>query len=434
VASQYDLSGNQTGDAPPGSGNTFTYDAENHQVTFNGTGGQYGYDGDGHRVTRSTSAGTTVFVYDVGGQLIAEYGGQTSTSNAGTSYLTTDHLGSTRVVTSSTGAVISRHDYLPFGEEIQISQSVTIAGRTTSQGYGGTDDTRQKFTSKERDTESGLDYFEARYFSSMQGRFTSPDEFTSGPEDVEDFTDIATDNSTLYADIHEPQSFNKYQYCYNNPLRHIDPNGHGPGDLAKSVWNWGKQTVSDTVIGGAKGVYNAAVSVPNTINSVINLVISPVTDSRLPTAQYAQPSTQGERGAMIAVDIIGVYYTAKGMSAPSATKVSAETAAEAPKASFEPVHGNSLESPNESHVYRIDNPQGLQKIGESGGGVRVRDGASIRAESQARALTRSTGQPHTTRIIGRFPKKAGAVNYQTRLIRRYRRMYGSRPPKNETDR
>src|SRR5262249_32478411 len=151
VASQYDGSGNQKMD---GSGNAFTYDAENHQVTFNGTAGQYSYDGDGRRVTRTTGAGTSVFVYDVGGQLIAEYGGQCSSSNAGTSYLTTDHLGSTRVVTTSTGAVISRHDYLPFGEEIQISQSLTIGGRTTAQGYSGIDDTRQKFTSKERDNES----------------------------------------------------------------------------------------------------------------------------------------------------------------------------------------------------------------------------------------------------------------------------------------
>src|SRR5262249_32446450 len=141
-------------------------------------------DGDGRRVTRTTSAGTTVFVYDVGGQLIAEYGGQTSTSNAGISYLTTDHLSSTRVVTNSNGAVISRHDYLPFGEEIQISQNVTIGGRTATQGYSATDDTRQKFTSKERDNESNLDYFQARYFSSVQGRFTSPDELQGGPREL----------------------------------------------------------------------------------------------------------------------------------------------------------------------------------------------------------------------------------------------------------
>jgi len=267
----------------------------------------------------------------------------------------------------------------------------------------------------------------------MQGRFTSPDEFTGGPEDVEDFTAAASDNPTLYADIHEPQSFSKYQYCYNNPLRYIDPNGHGPGDVAKSVWNWGKQTVSDTVIGGAKGVYNVAVSVPNTINTVLNAVISPVTDARLPTAQYAQPSTIGQKGAMIGVDVVTLYVSAKGAS-QGAVRGGAEPVTEAPKASFEPVNGNSLKSPNETHVYRIDNPQGLWKIGESGKGVRVSDGASIRAESQARALTKSTGQLHTSRIIGRLPNKAQGVSYQTSLIRRYARRYGHRPPGNKTDR
>ncbi|MGH9849010.1 MAG: RHS repeat-associated core domain-containing protein, partial [Blastocatellia bacterium] len=46
--------------------------------------------------------------------------------------------------------------------------------RSASLGYGA-DSTRQKFTSKERDNETGLDYFLARYYSSTQGRFTSPD-------------------------------------------------------------------------------------------------------------------------------------------------------------------------------------------------------------------------------------------------------------------
>ena len=57
-------------------------------------------------------------------------------------------------------------------------------GRTTAQGYSASDNVRQKFTQKERDIETGLDYFLARYYSSMQGRFTSPDEFKGGPRDV----------------------------------------------------------------------------------------------------------------------------------------------------------------------------------------------------------------------------------------------------------
>jgi RHS repeat-associated protein len=81
-------------------------------------------------------------------------------------------------------------------------------------------------TLKERDNETGLDYFLARYYSSVQGRFTSPDEFTGGPDELFDFTGIAAENPTFYADVTHPQSLNKYQYCLNNPLNYVDPDGH----------------------------------------------------------------------------------------------------------------------------------------------------------------------------------------------------------------
>jgi RHS repeat-associated protein len=222
IASQYDNAGNQTVDAQT---RQFTYDAENRQLTFNTTAGQYFYDGDGHRVKKIDSTGTTVFVYNAGGQLIAEYHSDPvppAAGGGGTSYLTSDHLGSTRVVTDAEGNVKARHDYLPFGEEL----GATIGPRTTALKYDAPDSTKQKFTQKERDTESGLDYFLARYYSSEQGRFTSPDEFTGGPDEIFDFPDHAAENPVFYADLHEPQSLNKYQYCYNNPLSCIDPDGH----------------------------------------------------------------------------------------------------------------------------------------------------------------------------------------------------------------
>jgi RHS repeat-associated protein len=70
-----------------------------------------------------------------------------------------------------------------------------------------------KFTGKERDAESGLDYFEARYYSSTMGRFMSPDW-------------SAKEEPVPYAKLDDPQSLNLYAYAGNNPLARIDPDGH----------------------------------------------------------------------------------------------------------------------------------------------------------------------------------------------------------------
>jgi RHS repeat-associated protein len=154
-------------------------------------GGVVKYRKNGALVYTSTAAPNypllvdTTF-YSVGSTLNnAVISGNLGPSSANLHWLVTDQLGTPRMifdqsgsltVTNQSGQYVSgatRHDYLPFGEELGL-----VGGRTTAQGYSG-DSTRQRFTGQERDGETGLDYFGARYYASAQGRFTSPDPLLS---------------------------------------------------------------------------------------------------------------------------------------------------------------------------------------------------------------------------------------------------------------
>jgi RHS repeat-associated protein len=204
-------------------GNLYSYDAENHQTQyFESTNtttprAKYFYDGDGRRVKKivkvqsgqQTVDETTIFVYDGGSALVAEYtiNAPASTTPPQTIYLTADVLGSPRINTNQKGEVISRHDYLPFGDEII---GFGLGQRTSEQGYGMPDGVRKKFTGYEKDQETGLDFAQARYYGNGLGRFTSVD---PALESIE---------PTL------PQSWNRYIYVLNNPLALTDPTGLCP--------------------------------------------------------------------------------------------------------------------------------------------------------------------------------------------------------------
>jgi RHS repeat-associated protein len=208
-----DAAGNVTNDGV----HAYTFDAENRILKVD-TVTAYSYDGAGRRVRKLVGENTR-FIYSLSGALVAEFNGSSGSltkeyvsgggmmavidPSAGTRYTTTDHLGSPRVVTNSSGAVVSRHDYMPFGVEI----GSTTSGRTTTIGYGATDGVRDQFTGQQRDTETGLDYFNARYYSSSQARFTSCDPLLAS------------------GDPRRPQTWNRYAYVLNNPLKLVDPTG-----------------------------------------------------------------------------------------------------------------------------------------------------------------------------------------------------------------
>lgn len=206
----YDNEGNLKSDPES---QLFAYDSENHQTQVQGPNGtaHYFYDGSGKRVRKVVGTQETIFVYDAFGKMVAEYTLNQTITAEGTKYLTADALGSPRAITDLSAHVKSRHDYMPFGEEVYGG----IGGRTAAQGYlMSSDGVRQQFTGYERDTAAGiepaLDYAQARYLSSRHGRFTSVDPLTAS------------------ASIKNPQTFNRYSYVHNNPLNLIDPTGMCP--------------------------------------------------------------------------------------------------------------------------------------------------------------------------------------------------------------
>lgn len=195
----YDVAGNTTSDGVY----SYAYNAENQQTPAAGV--TYTYDGDGKRVKKSNG---TLYWYGVGGEVLTEtdLAGNNPTEYvffagkrvarrdpSGTVYyLFADHLGSSRVMTDSTGAVCYDADFYPYGGE----RAVTT---TCPQNY--------KFTGKERDTEAQNDYFGARFHQSNLNRFMSPDPLMAS------------------AHARNPQTWNRYAYALNNPLRFVDPDG-----------------------------------------------------------------------------------------------------------------------------------------------------------------------------------------------------------------
>jgi RHS repeat-associated protein len=200
----YDAAGNVVGDP---TGGQFIFNGDNKQVQVkdvsNNTVGLYYYDGNGKRIKKVTASENTIFVYDATGRLLGEYSTQLS-SNPIVSYTATDPLGSPRVISDGNGNVVSRRDFMPFGEELGAG----VGDRTTTVKYGyGNDSVRKRFTGYEKDQETGLDFAQARYYNDQIGRFTAVDPL------------MASGRSA------NPQTFNRYVYALDRPLMLTDSSG-----------------------------------------------------------------------------------------------------------------------------------------------------------------------------------------------------------------
>ncbi len=201
----YDADGNMTSNG----GASYTYTAESRLKTAGGV--TYTYNGDGERVKKSNGTlywgSGPLLESDLSGNLQREFIfangkriARRDISGGTVYYYFADQLGSADVVTNSSGTIQNESDYFPYGGERVYSQTLA------NQNY--------KFTGKERDAESGLDNFGARYDASSLGRFMTPD------WDLKPVT-------VPYATFGDPQSLNLYAYVENAPVNRVDADGHG---------------------------------------------------------------------------------------------------------------------------------------------------------------------------------------------------------------
>jgi RHS repeat-associated protein len=210
ISYQYDANGNMTSDSQY----CYTYNDANQiskvkNCTTQTLIAEYIYDADGNRIIKKEyqngTLNNTVYAPDKSYETkkIVQGGVTQNTSyyyvndellarknpDGTKTFYQNDHLGSASLLTNQTGAVVEQTTYFPYG-------AIRSGGNQSKYLYTG----------KELDTETGLNYYGARYYNSHLQRFSQPD--------------------TLLPNVYDPQQLNRYSYTRNNPLKYTDPSGH----------------------------------------------------------------------------------------------------------------------------------------------------------------------------------------------------------------
>lgn len=206
----YDANGNMTSDGT----NCYTYNETNQlaqvkNCSTNQTTAEYIYDYNGNRLVKKiyTNGVLSKTVYSPGDEYettkIASNGANQNTSyyfangqliakknpDGSKIYYQNDHLGSTGILTDQSGNLVEETSYDPWGD-------IKSGGLASKYLYTG----------QEKDPETNLNYYNARYYDSSMRRFTQADD--------------------VIANIYNPQGLNRYSYVNNNPVNYTDPTGH----------------------------------------------------------------------------------------------------------------------------------------------------------------------------------------------------------------
>jgi len=187
-------------------------------------------------------------------------------------YYHTDHLGSSNVITDANGNQVQHCEYAPYG---------TLTVNT------GTDVVKHKFTGKELDN-TGLYFYAWRYYDPTLGRFTQPDTIVPNPNN--------------------PQDFNRYSYCNNNPINYTDPSGHWK--FKNFIKRWGSTILSVAAViasGGLAFALFAASSIMGGVQAyqqgqlgawAAGFAVSMVLGAAMPTPNFSNPAMQVGVGAL----------------------------------------------------------------------------------------------------------------------------------------
>ena len=273
--SRYNLIYDTNGNLLSGFGFTYKYNSFNQlsNVTDSTTGNltaEYFYDADGNRIMKkgygSNGVNTTTYYVDESFIQISNSSGTFNETyyydsrdliamksvNGKMLYYHPDHLGSTTLITNSSGDNFENTFYLPFGD--------VLSGGTERFGYTG----------KELDTETNLNYYGARYYDSYFMHFTQAD--------------------SLLPNVYDPQQLNRYSYVLNNPYKYVDEEGNyaqvaialGAGVIVGGVTaaiiyhqtgDWKQAAIAGGIAGGATALSIGTLGLASTTTVVGGTVV-----------------------------------------------------------------------------------------------------------------------------------------------------------------
>jgi RHS repeat-associated protein len=192
-----------------------------------------------------------------------------------------------------------------------------------------------RYTGKERDTESGNDYFGARYYNSATGRFLSPD-WSAKVQPVP------------YAKLGNPQTLNLYAYVGNNPLSRTDPTGHYVVSCGSDVKGCDKQMKSfnDSISAGLKSKDQSVVQAARAYGALGEK--NGVNVSIVNTVDPKNKDVTGNTGALAGTG--GLQATADGKGFMQATQVNIQAGLSANQLSDTAVHEGQHVADRENFV------------------------------------------------------------------------------------